>query len=118
MNGYEFVRFIWQRKIDWECLEELSRKDLKALCKRINEKEWRRDLKCKSSLKFYKKMKKRMGMSTSWNERKSRRLRLYESGSVLTKSKMGGTESEKACERCGVEENLEHLVKDCLEMKR
>ena len=101
----------------WEDMEESTKKEVKMACKRTNEKEWRKDMEGKISLRFYRRNKKTMGMSNNWNRMKSRRLRMFESGTVMTRSKTGGTDREKECRICKVEETVEHLLKDCEELK-
>ena len=47
------------------------------------------------------------------NNNMERAIRLFQSGTILTKSKTGSTDKEKECEECGVKEDMEHLLVKC-----
>ena len=102
-----------------EQLEEMEKKEVRKLCRDRNNSEWRRGMEEKRSLKFYRNWKKRMGKMRRWRSgRKDRIVKMYQSGSILTRSRMGETEEEKRCTECGVKEDLEHLVMSCRRFSR
>ena len=103
---------------NWREMEEMTRRRLRGLCRGKNEEEWRRNMTTKESLKYYEKWKKKMGRGRMWKStRKERTIKLYQSGSILTKSRTGVTELDRRCEVCDEKEDLKHVVMTCKKHK-
>lgn len=108
------IEYMEELKISMRKIEEMSKKELKCLCKRKNEEEWRKAMEKKGTLRYYRKWKKKMGKGRIWKSTKGDRiLKLYQSGSVLTRTKTGRTEEDKKCKICDKMDDIEHMIGEC-----
>ena len=85
-------------QLNWEQMEEMSRAEVRRRCKRTSDMEWRKRMVEKKSMRFYGKWKRRMGIGREWRSTKKDRItKMWQSDTVLTRSKTGRTEEERLC---------------------
>ena len=117
-NGNNWIKvckvYLKDIGINLDQLEEIERKVLEKKIKQIEKKAWKEELNSKSSLQYYKQVKKDIKEERMWkNSQDETVIRLFQSGSILTKDKVGKSDNEKKCSICHETETLYHLVKSC-----
>ena len=103
-------------KIDMT-VEELTSEKTTGVLKRINKydnEEWNRTGRKKGSLKWYFESRFTIGgRKLLTTENGSYITRRWICGAVLLNAKIGKDTQEKLCLKCNVEENMEHVMKNC-----
>lgn len=107
-------RYMEEINLSWEEFEDMPKDELKKVLRRYKERDWRRNLEKKKSLKYYRGWKKQFGPVRIWKStRRDRVIKRFQANVILTNSKVGKTEEDRNCVTCGVKEDLEHVIKSC-----
>jgi hypothetical protein len=109
----------YMTKIDvtWEKMEDMSADGLRKEISKMARIELESEMDGKSSLLYYRdRMREGKYKRRLWkNDRHDTVVRLFQSGTVLTKSKTGKSELEKNCSTCNTKDTIEHRVGHCKE---
>ena len=124
-NWYRMVNsYLRELKIDWKDIYEMTKEDINKMMKEYDTKKWREKLEEKSTLKYYKEGKEKMGYEGCYRNNVESMLYAQARLNALKLEEAvgrGNRYHNQTCRLCGLEkEDLLHFVLKCpmLEKRR